>query len=277
MKTDTAIVLEAQGVRAVVAPGRGAAIESLVVDGIELLGGIPPLPGLPERFYSGCFVMAPFTGLLADGAISGAPSAIPANSSRGAEHGTVYDAEWTVESVGDDALSLRTELGARWPYAGEAVLSIQLTPDALTMDLAVLATEEMPVAIGLHPWFRRDLGSGPADLLIDPAGACAFDEHMMATSRSVPAPSRPWDHVLTGVEQPPVIRWPELTLVLESPTTTWVVYEQAPEAFCVEPVTAPAGALADGAEIIPAGAVKELPLTLRWHRTPAHDTSMSGG
>lgn len=277
MRTDTTIVLEAQGVRAVVAPSRGAAIESLTVDGIELLGGIPPLPGLPERFYSGCFVMAPFTGLLAGGLIAGAPSLVPGNTPRGAEHGTVYDAEWTVESVSDAAVSLRTDLGARWAYAGEASLAIMLTPDELSMRLAVHAAEEMPVAVGLHPWFRRELGSTPAELTIHPRAASVFDEHMMATDRTGAVPGRPWDHVLTGVEQAPIIRWPELTLALVSPTSTWVVYEEAPEAFCVEPISAPAGALAEGAEIIPAGTVKELPFALRWHRTPARDTSMSGG
>jgi aldose 1-epimerase len=258
----TPIVLRAGRAQVVVDPARGGAIESVRVDGRELLGGAELSGDEPSRFLRGCFVMAPFTGLLT-GEVGG--RRIAANTPHGAEHGTVYDSEWQVVAGGaGDNLHLRSGLGPRWPFRGSAELSVDVSDESLRLRLAVHAEQTMPVSLGFHPWFPRSLGSADAEIIIDAAGSHVFDDTGMALADIGPMTPRPWDHVLTGVRSAPVIRWPELTLTLTASTQTWVVYEQLPTAFCVEPVTAPAGAVAAGQTLLEAGCTRELEFELAW-------------
>lgn len=258
----TPIVLSAGRAQVVVDPAHGGAIESLRVDGREVLGGAELSEGEPSRFARGCFVMAPFTGRLT-GDVGG--RRIVANTPHGAEHGTVYDSRWDIVAGGaGDSVRLRSELGPRWPFGGSVELSVAVSDEWLDLRLAVHAEQTMPVALGFHPWFSRTLGSAEAEIVIEAAGAHLFDDGGMALPGVGPIPPRPWDHVLAGVRSAPVIRWPELTLTLTASTQTWVVYEQLATAFCVEPVTAPAGAVAAGHTLLDAGGTRELDFRLAW-------------
>ena len=71
-----------------------------------------------------------------------------------------------------------------------------------------------------------------------------------------------------GLEAPPRLTWPgALELVLDSPVEHWVLFDERPEAVCVEPQTGPPDAVRLGrADVVPAGGELELPLVLRWTR-----------
>ena len=77
----------------------------------------------------GSYPMAPWAGRLRDGrfAFDGTTHQLPLNhtdedGTRHAIHGTVFDAEWTVDEVGPDAITLHCPLDTvpGWPFAGTA-------------------------------------------------------------------------------------------------------------------------------------------------------------
>ena len=102
------------------------------------------------------------------------------DSARHAIHGTVFDAEWTVDELGPDATTLRcpidTALG--WPFAGTARQTITVTDDGVTCRLSVETDgEPMPASIGWHPWFRKPerLTFDPDAMYGGPGSACPAD------------------------------------------------------------------------------------------------------
>lgn len=245
------IELTAGGARALVAPGDGGRLLRLSVGGHELLAAVPPADDEPAAFFRGSFPMAPFAGQLStpDGP--------------GSAHGFVYDRSWTVVEVSQTQVELAVELDARWPSGGAVVQRFELSETGLAMELRLEADRPMPAAVGFHPWFRRDLGGGPVRLDLSATGAHPFDASGMALPGVAPVPPRPWDDVLTGVRSP-VLRWPELGLTLTSSTTTWIVYERRDDALCVEPISAPAGAVADGSAVVRPGEPLVLRFSLSW-------------
>ena len=126
------------------------------------------------------------------------------------------------------------------------------------------AEEPMPASIGWHPWFRRRLlavgdatgegASAPVELDLDAAAVYERDADGITTRRKVSPPPGPWDECFTDLRHPPVLRWPDvLELTLKSDARDWVVYTEPENAICVEPQTAPPGALeVDAARVEPA-------------------------
>src|SRR5215211_9557972 len=152
------IELRAGGTRATIDPQRGGRVSSLRVDGRELLVGPPNATDASVQW--GCFLMAPWSGRLADGRLQwrGETYQLRRTHGRHAIHGLAWGTPWSVEAAGSATATLGVDLDRDgWAFGGAVRQSFQLEPDGLSIDATVTpGSEAMPAALGWHPWFRRD-------------------------------------------------------------------------------------------------------------------------
>lgn len=217
----------------VVQPRSGGRLTSLVVEGREILGRSAD-PAVPPAMRAGSFAMVPFVGRLPGGRLEFDDRTweVPVNLGDAAAHGVGFDVPWTVDHVDGRSAALSVLLDARWPFGGRATQGVRVLDDGVEITLTVANDERsMPAALGFHPWFARR--HGDADVAV-------------RVESPVGAPPRPWDTCFTGLERPPTAAWPGRRLVVESATRTWTVYEQDPDAFCLEPLTHRMGGVATG-------------------------------
>ena len=234
----------------------GGRLTGLTVAGHEVLGASVDR-AVPEAMRHGCFPMVPFAGRIAHGELpfGGRTWTVPLNLGSSAAHGVAFDVPWTVERADDEEVELRVELDARWPFGGSARQVVRILDDGVQVELSVANEERsMPAMLGLHPWFDRRLG-----------GQAPTIEVSVPDPGSLPP--RPWDVCLPGLDEPPRAQWADADLVVQADTTTWTVYEQDSDAFCLEPLTHPVGAMAAGtAAVVEPG--RPLSLTTRFRLVP---------
>jgi aldose 1-epimerase len=219
--------------------------------------------------------MAPYAGRIKDGRFrfDGTAYELPPNNGTHAGHGLVFDVPWQVDGEATDhELTLRTDLDDRWPFGGRVVETVQLSATGLSVSLA-LSNEEraMPASLGFHPWFRRKVCDENALLTIHPRQRYATAADGFPRLLGKDLGTRPWDDVFENMEEAPTISWgdgPSITLTADS--TTWTVYEQRQQAFCVEPLTAPPDTLGTpSAAVIRPGHPLTLTMRITWPRRPA--------
>lgn len=248
-----------------VSPDDGGRWSSLRVDGLELLGR-----GQPGVVGWGCFPMAPYAGRIRRGVLTwdGRRHRLPIGMPPHAIHGLVLDRPWTVTDHDGRRAVLRCDVDARWPWPGHVVQVLELTEDALTARLEVHADEDpMPAWTGLHPWFARDLGTGqPARFEIQAAGILPRDDDGMPRPEPVPVPPQPWDDAFVGVDWPAAVVWDgALRLEVAADCSFAVLYDERPEAVCLEPQTAPPNAVELAlATVVQPGSPLVLETTWRW-------------
>lgn len=263
--------LRAGRAQAVVDPEDGGRLVSLALGGIELLGSERPTPGEPKGWFHGSFPMAPFAGRLTNGRFEfqDAEYRVPLNWNAHAGHGVVFDVPWRVESPQTlTRLRLRTDLDERWPLGGWVQQEFLLTESYLTMRLIVFNDQRaMPASVGFHPWFRRNVGTGGnASLTVTPRRRYVSDVHGGSPTLTADLGQRPWNDVLTDLDDSPVVSWPNGPMLrLASSSDIWVVFEQLPDAFCVEPVSAPPDSLGTPRRgIVSPGVPLEFWFTIAW-------------
>jgi len=252
-------VMEAGSVRVVI-DHVGARLRSLQISGRELL-----VQQGDEAFLWGCYPMVPWAGRIDRGRFEfrGSEHQMPINLGIHSIHGVGIDSEWGSERPGVFDLDLIDP----WPFGGSARVVADLAPDRLTITLSATAgAAPMPAVIGWHPVFAKSIGGSRADLDFQPGRILTRDATGIPTGVVDPVPPGPWDDCFVGVSSPPVISWGDgLALTLESPTDTWVVYDQTPHAICVEPQTAMPDAFNRlDCPVLKPGESLKLPLTIRW-------------
>ena len=169
-----AIDLRSGDVVVTVEPAAGGRIGQIAVGPQRLLYDDPSAGAIGW----GAYPMAPWAGRLRDGRFTfdGTTHQLPLNhtdedGTRHAIHGTVFDAEWTVDEVGPDAITLHCPLDTvpGWPFAGTARQTIIVADDRVTCRLLVDTDgDPFPASIGWHPWFRK-----PDRLTFEPDGMYA--------------------------------------------------------------------------------------------------------
>jgi aldose 1-epimerase len=264
------VVLTREGATLAVDPSAGGRIASLVLDGHEILvtEGAGPM-------WWGCYPMAPFAGRIRDGRFRfrdrdyQLPLTMPPN----AIHGTVLDRAWQVTFRGDDRVEVESDLGPDWPFRGRVTQAIVLVPGGLEATLTVEAVEPMPVVLGWHPWFRREIDGAAAELTFEAHSMYARDATGLPTGATIPPTPRPWDDAFTDIDIPPRLTWPGvLRLDIRSTAPSWVVFDEREEAICIEPQTGPPDAfnLAAAVGVDPPIAAPGRPATVamawRWER-----------
>lgn len=249
-------------------PVMGGRLASLVVGGHELLvtEGDGPI-------YWGCYPMVPFAGRVRDGRFrfAGRRHQLPLTMPPNAIHGTVLDRPWHVMTRSDQHVELVTDLGPDWPFQGEVVQTVALVAGGLEASLELRAAEPMPVVLGWHPWFRRTIDGTAAALDFEARSQYLRGQDGLPTGATVPPTPRPWDDAFTDLVIPPRLTWPGIArLELRSDAPFWVVFDERPDAICVEPQTGPPDAfnLAAAIGVDPPVAAPDRPVSIamawRW-------------
>ena len=223
-------------------PESGGRLAQIRVGGNDLLVD----RGSPHHnhpFGWGSYPMAPFAGRIRRGrfAFAGREYELPPNLGGHAIHGVALEAPWTVEFADRSSARLACGFAPPWPFGGRVVHEIDLTSERLEQRLTVEADRPMPVTVGWHPWWRRDIGSGSRlELSFDDRPARMFrrDDDMMPTGDLTPPGPHPWDDCFTGIGTV-TVRWPDaLEIDIEHDCGYVVIYEPD-HAVCVEPQTGP--------------------------------------
>jgi aldose 1-epimerase len=99
-------------------------------------------------------------------------------------HGAGWDRAWGVVtgSASSITLQLQHAADARWPFDFFATQTIVLTGDALTLQMSVTNTAEMPAPVGLgwHPYFAKH---GPDHLAFGAQGRWEMNADKLPTAR----------------------------------------------------------------------------------------------
>jgi len=248
-------------------PDHGGRITGLAVGGRELL--LTPDDDTEHKAHYGAFVMAPWAGRTRHGRFDfdGRPHQLDRNSGPHAIHGTVRDHAWRVDESSATRARLSCDLQPGWPWPGHVAHALTLHDDCLELELSVHADERpMPAACGWHPWWRRVLDGVPATLDL-PAGAMfrKDGEGIAVPELLRPPPPGPWDDCFTELTGPPVVRWPgNVAVTIETTCPDVVVYDERPDAVCVEPQTAPPDALNHDPFVVEPGRPLQARTTWTW-------------
>ena len=264
------IELHAGPARVLVDPAHGGRLASVSVVELELIVDRTTSPGDPLGW--GCYPMAPWAGRVRHGrfAFEGVGYRLDLNLAPHAIHGTVFDAQWDVESTDTRHCRISCDLGARWPFRGRVTQEVSVDPGGLHLSLRVCAEDgPMPAVVGWHPWFVRDVpGGGALEVTMDAEHRWESDLDTIPTGLVVPAGTRPprgWDDCFAGLPAGPVLTWPgALELSLTSTCTEWVLFDRPSHAVCVEPQTGPPDALNLGPAVVTPGAPLDATFDWTW-------------
>ncbi|MFP3988941.1 aldose 1-epimerase [Streptomyces sp. E11-3] len=243
---DDEITLRAGDAELTVRPGNGCRISNLRVGGTEVLRQ-------GERY--GSFPMVPWCGRTENGRfLNGARQhQLPVDDPPHAIHGTVRDVPWRLAHAGEREAAFTYDLVEPWPYRGRVTQTFELAEGGseLTVRLGVETYDDsFPAQVGWHPWFRRTLsdnGDGGKDVQLDftPAWQEERGDDHLPTGRRVDRTPGPWDDCFgmpDGVDV--TLTWPgELELKVTSREQWVVIYDEQPEAVCVEPQSGPPNGL----------------------------------
>ena len=246
----------------------GARAVSWTVDGTELLGGA----GTSAVEY-GMYPMAPWAGRVRGNALTwnGSRHDLPVSHDGWALHGTCLDAPGRLVAHEGPALVVRFEEHPGWPWPAAVEVGWRLEPARLVTTLVVEALgEPFPAVVGWHPWFRRDLGRGePVEWRLEATDQLVRGDDHLPTGERIPFdPSAgPFDDAFVVPTGRAAVRWPgALSLDVVSDGSWFVVFDQRPEAVCVEPQSGPPDGL-DGTHGVAAPGVP-LTMTTTWSVRP---------
>lgn len=270
---DSLVVLQHQDARLTLDPRRGGAIREFNWRGHDILRPTPPEAG-DDPFDTACFPMVPYVNRVAKGrfAFDGRAVHIARNWSQIAHplHGQGWRLPWTITTASESNATMGFEGGAdEWPWRYSCEQRFQLLQDTLTVELSVcnLSDSRMPVMLGLHPYFP---GARHAQLHAQLPNIWLTDGDALPTKQVQTPPEYNFepvravsavelDHGFTGWNGVAFLRWPQYTLAVRAPDCKFLhVYAPAArDFFCIEPQTAPPGALNrdpnEEASILPPG------------------------
>ncbi len=189
----------------------------------------------------GWFSMVPFAGRIKDGIIKdlkGNKHQLPNNFDP--PHALIgYGAQSSWEDIGGG----RQHLELPSPFNGATVTqSYEILDNAIRWSLEFEANGcDLPVTLGFHPWFAREIGKGDsAELLFSASKMFKRGDDYLPTGEIITPTQTPWDDTFIEIKGVPEIIWPGAArLTMECDTPYWMVYSQDEDGICIEPVTAP--------------------------------------
>lgn len=265
-EADGAVPLHAGDTQVTVRPEHGCQISSLRVAGVELLRQ-------GERY--GAFLMVPWCGRTDRGRFrnGGRLHQLPVGPGEHALHGTVRGVPWRTAWTEARSAAFVCDLAEPWPYPGRVTHLVELAEDGsgLTLTLGVETYgDSFPAQVGWHPWFLRNLGAGGQDVRIDFSADWQEErgaDHLPTGNRTAPRPG-PWDDTFgmsQGVDV--TLTWErELELRVTSRSEWVVIYDEQPEAVCVEPQSGPPNGLNTHPRLVTPIEPLELTTTWSWRR-----------
>lgn len=256
----TEVDLKHGSLRLSVCPALGGAITRLSFGGVDLLR---PWDGSESVRRTGCFVLAPFSNRVGEGAFEHDGQHYPLRRLSAEHplpiHGVAWKRAWSITERNPARLCLRFahqpegDSVLDWPFAFEVEHSITLDDDGVALQLTLRNNDSrsMPAGLGWHPYFLR---REACRLRFEAQGVWHNDAHdLPAKQTSIPAEwdfstERPLqqpdlDNCFAGRTEPITIRWPnegvELTMHPSETLDHLVVFTPAAEMgfFAVEPVS----------------------------------------
>ena len=257
------LILQHHSARLTLAPQQGGAIRAFEWRGRDILRPTPATAG-DDPFEMACFPMVPYVNRIAHGRFEFCGRAVQLERNWSPDphpiHGQGWSRPWSIAAAAPSDATLTFEGGAdEWPWRYYCEQRFVLDDDGLSIELVLenLGVTAMPAMLGLHPYFpgraharldarlprvwQTDAASLPVEQIDTPV-AWAFN------------PGRPvgevaLDHCFAGWDGTASIEWPDLRLTLRTAGCPFL-HVYAPPAqnfFCVEPQSAPPGALERGA------------------------------
>ena len=275
------IRLSAGDVDVTVLPEDGCRLGSLRVGGVELLRTADDPAARAEGegegegvFAYGSFPMVPYAGRVDHGRWNNAQvrHQLPIDMPPHAIHGTGVRSAWRPAApAGDSTAAFYYDLAGPWPYAGRVTQLFELTPESLRTTLSVeTRADSFPAQAGWHPWFRKQLSDGGAPVRLDFAPAWQEErgaDHLPTGRRIDPLPG-PRDDCFgmpDGVAA--TLVWEgELSLEITSDCRWLVVFDEQPDAVCVEPQSGPPNGLNTAPRLVTRIEPLEVGTTWTWRR-----------
>jgi aldose 1-epimerase len=269
----TLLSLRAGGLAVDLAPQAGGSIARFAVEGSGEGAGDLLRPASETALGSGtgmdtaCYPLAPYSNRIANGRLEFEGEVFHLASNwpgiRHPMHGDGWRHPWQVLHHDRTRAELvylheRGVAGVDWPFRYRARQSFRLEETGLTVGLSIenLENRDVPVGLGLHPFFARD---AETELLCRLAGVWRTDPEVLPLQR-VPVPPE-WDfsvsrrvdgmgldHCFDGWNGEATISWPRrgLRLVLSATEAFRHLVIYVPDGqrhFCVEPVSHANGAI----------------------------------
>ena len=260
MGTDESLlVLQQQQMRLTLDPRRGGVIRELNWRGHDILRPTPDGVG-DDPLDTACFPMVPYVNRVAHGRFDFGGHAVRLSRNWSQDphplHGQGWRSPWGVMAASKANATLQFEGGAdEWPWRYSCEQRFQLQQETLSIELSIrnLSDEPMPAMLGLHPYFPQAPG---VQLQAQLPRVWLTDREALPTEETETPPG--WnfdpargvnavalDHGFAGWNGVAFLRWPQYTVVLRAPDCRFL-HVYAPvgrDFFCIEPQTAPPGAL----------------------------------
>jgi galactose mutarotase-like enzyme len=248
--------LHAGGTRVEVVPGRGALVTRMEVDGEPVLFLDPATLADPTRSVRGGIpLLFPIAGRL-----EGDRYRVDGREYALKQHGFARDLAWEAHPEGPArlrlALASSPETLARFPFPFAAEVLLEVSPRRLQLAFTLRnpdAARPLPLHFGLHPYFHVPQGAkGQARVETDATRAWDNRARTHTAFTGLPLEAEEVDlHLLDHTAPGTTLHRGEgrapLRLTWSPAFRTLVVWTLAGRDFvCVEPWTAPAGALATG-------------------------------
>ena len=257
------LTLRHESARLTLAPQQGGAIRAYEWRGRDVLRRATRRAG-DDPFEMACFPMVPFVNRIAHGRFEFGGRSVQLERNWSADphpiHGQAWRRPWSIATATASSAILTFDGGAdEWPWRYRCEQRFALHDEGLTIELAIenLGVTPMPAMLGLHPYFpdplharmharlpqvwRTDAGALPIERIETPS-EWAFDP-----GRAVAAAAL--DHCFAGWNGSISLEWPEHRVTLHAARCAFLHVYSPPsqEFFCIEPQTAPPGALERGA------------------------------
>lgn len=234
-------------------------------------------PGLSVR--GGIPVLFPICG-----GLPGDLLPLPQGSFPMVQHGFARDLPWQLAPLADGGgvvLTLADSDGTRrhYPFAFSLSLAVRLEPSALALALTLQnrSAEPMPFSLGLHPYFQ--VSSLEAVRLVGLPGHCLDQRHGLPADTTAQLEQLPQGVDLLADPAGPVrLQDPglgsELILETSDPLDLVVVWSDPPRPMvCLEPWTAPRGALVSGDRRLEVAPGEQCRLHTRYRVQPLDQSS----
>ena len=242
------ITLSVGSMSVVVDPSDGGRAVSWTVAGRELL-----MHHGDDPIEHGMYPMAPWAGRIRGNTVPTGSGTHPLPETYGpwALHGTVVTKPMQVVSltITDDRadLELVSDSHPEWPWPMVVRTRWTLHGQALTTQIEVEASgEPFPAVVGWHPWFAKMLDGVAAQWQAEIDGMLVRDGSALPAAYAADVTPGPHDDAFSVPSGECRVTWPGvLTLQIVADSGWYVVFDELPDALCVEPQTGPPDGLVD--------------------------------
>ena len=212
----------------------------------------------------GMYVMAPWAGRIRGNAVGA--HLLAANFGPWAIHGTVPWRPVEVSARSAASITFEQELTG-WPYGGAVQMSWTLADGALETTIRVRSRgPAFPATVGWHPWLPRELAGAAAVVELPATEQLVRGDDALPTGdrTSFGAQYGTYDDAFVVPEQRASIDWPGVSrLEVRSSAPWFVLFDQLPDALCIEPQSGPPDGLRSTPFFEPMLVTAEQPLELR--------------